>query len=212
MQSTQDALATLPLYHVDEVWHVGSFKPEDKNMHGSSQEGSGLSVSECPEDWCSIVRLGGYPTWQLLRPGAAFLDYHEMTQPQRDALVAWGIEKGYAEMRGMFKLSYYDCEDEDTRVQLLETREEADLEGEEMEDAVIEQVTVPYPTAAMVARLKFNASPIEVLDFLATFYVEDETKLDGVWWHDTYDPAALSAPRGVIMVRALPDWQRQVQA
>lgn len=211
MQSTELPLAALPLYYVEDVWHVGSFNPADKNMHGSSQEGTGLSVSECPEDWCDIVRLGGYPTWQLTRPGAAFLDYHELTQAQRAALVAWGIQKGYAEMREMFQLSYYDSEDENTRFQLLETRDEAELEGAEMEDAVIAPVTVPFPTDAMIARLKFNASPIEVLDFLATFYIEDETTLDGVWWHDTYDPAALSAPRGVILLRALPTWHRQVQ-
>lgn len=208
MQSNDHPLATLPLYQPDKVWHVGSFNPADKNMHGSSQEGTGLSVSECPEDWAGIVGLGGYPTWELERADARFLDYHAMSDAQRAALLAWGIDRGYAQLREMFKMSYFDSEYEEERYQLLDTREDAELEGCEYDDAVIEAVTVPYPTAAMHERLKFRAEPLSVQDFLATFYVEDATALDGVWWHDTHEPEALSAPRGVIVACQLLAWTK----
>jgi len=210
MLSSGHPITSMPLYYVADVWHVGSFDAADKNTHGSSQEGTGLSVSECPDDWCSIVKLGGHPTWHLTRPGAAFLDYHEMTQVHRNAIIEWGIAKGYLEMRSKFKLSYLDSEYDETRFQLLDSREDAETEAADLEDASIEEVSVPDATEAMSARLRFKADAIAAEDFVATFYVEDETDLDGVWWHDTYDPASLSAPRGVIVLRALPSWQRQL--
>jgi hypothetical protein len=208
MQPNNNPLATLPLYHPEKVWHIGSFNPAHKYKHGSSLEGTGLSVSECPEDWCYIARLGGHPTWELAREGAQFLDYHALSDAQRAALVAWGIEHGYAQMREMFTMTYFDSEHESHFYQLLHTRAQAEDEAGDYDDATIEAVTVPCPTDAMHARLKFLAEPLGVTDFLATFYVEDATALDGVWWHDTHEPEALSAPRGVIVVRQLPAWSR----
>ena len=43
-----------------------------------------------------------------------------------------------------------------------------------------------------------RCEPIMVADMLAMAYAEDVLRLDGVWWEDRHDPAALSAPRGAI--------------
>lgn len=208
MQPMSNPLATLPVYQPEKVWHVGSLNPADKNMHGSSQEGTGLSVSECPEDWCYIVRLGGHPTWEFARANAQFLDFLAMTEPQQAALLAWAMDKGYVEMQDRFKFSYLDCESECERFQMFETREDAEYEATEYEDAPIEVVTVPCPTQAMHDRLGFTADAIGVMDLVATFYVEDETELDGVWWFEDHAPELLSAPRGVIVPRRLDGWTR----
>ena len=208
MQPISNSLGPLPVYTPEQVWHVGTLNPADKNMHGSSQEGTGLSVSECPEDWCYIVRLGGHPTWEFTRKDAQFLDFFAMTEPQQAALLAWALEKNYVEMQDRFKFSYFDCESECDRFQMFDTREDAEYEATEYEDAPIEVVSVPCPTQAMHDRLGFKAEPIGVMDLVATFYVEDETELDGVWWFENYAPELLSAPRGVIVPRRLEAWTR----
>jgi len=36
--------------------------------------------------------------------------------------------------------------------------------------------------------------------------LETSSDVDGAWWNEELDPAALSAPRGVIFQTKLPEW------
>lgn len=206
----------LPLQQLSTVWHIGSFEPADKGCRGSSLEGTGLSVSVDPEAWQAIARLGGLPWWRLSRRNGAFLDFHALDKAQRDALMAWGLEAGWLQMQPQWELSYYDSEVDDTRMCTFDTEQAAADELEELsqhdETAKVDAVHRGCPTELMTARLGFKTSPFNALDIAATFWVEDHTALDGVWWEDLLEPHNLSAPRGVIVCRALPGWRRQKSA
>jgi hypothetical protein len=192
------------------LWHVGSLRIADKGIQGASQEGSGLSISLHPDDWASIARLGGNPTWALRRPENKFLNFHKLNSAQREALQAWGIGKGYLALKAQWELKYFDSELDDDCYCRFDSESEARQEIpdwlEEPDMATITPVVVPCPTPAMAARLGFDTKFCDAMDMTATFWVEDETSLDGVWWQDTYEPQLLSAPRGVIVKRALQSW------
>lgn len=200
----------VPTKSFKRLWHVGSLLAADKGRQGASQEGSGLSVSIHPEDWATIARLGGYPTWDLHRPANRFLAFHKLSKAHREALQSWGIAKGYLILKPQWKLQYYDSEMDDECHCLFDTEEEARKEIpdwlDESEPATVSEVTLPCPTTLMAERLGFDTRFCDATDMAATFWVEDETSLDGVWWQDTYAPESLSAPRGVIVRRAIPQW------
>lgn len=221
MESTNQAASAKPLPVIlggraaptkrfTRLWHVGSLQIADKGVQGPSQEGSGLSVSIHPEDWTSIARLGGYPTWDVRRKLNQFLDFHKLTKAQRKSLQDWGVAKGYIALKQQWEMRYYDSELDDECCGVFDTEAEARREVpdwlEESEPAKITEVTLPCPTPAMEERLQFSARLCDAMDMAATFWVEDETQMDGVWWNDVYAPATLSAPRGVIVRRALPQW------
>lgn len=217
-QATPPRLAFLASYLVPTVrfkrlWHVGTLDVTHKGCRGASHEGNGLSISQCPEDWTGIAHLSG-DTWEFRKPANRFMAFHKLTPRQRQALQDWGVATGYLELREQWKMSYYDSETEDTCFCYFDTEEEARAEipdwVEEDEGAApaITMHMIACPTASMNQRLGFDTATCHALDITATFFVEDETELDGVWWQDTYAPHNLSAPRGVIVKRALSTWDR----
>lgn len=193
---------------MERLWHVGSLNAADKGK--TSQEGQGLSVSKHPQEWSSIARLGDQ-VFELRRQGGRFLDFHALTKAQRQSLVAWGIAADLLEMRPMWKLSWLDGETEEGRHCLFSEQSAAQAEADWMREEGTEAVelvaeTRPALSAKAVSRIGFKLDALLAEDMVATFWVEDCTDADGVWWQDTLDPSALSAPRGVINLRQLPGW------
>ena len=89
----------LILSYKNQVYNVGSMRPEDQGTCGyASHEGHHLSVSECPEQWISVAKLGGRPPWLLTRKGgtAVFIDAlrteHQMGF--RNALTTFALSEG----------------------------------------------------------------------------------------------------------------------
>jgi hypothetical protein len=215
----QLAGADLPTISLEGLTHIGSLEPGDKN--GWSLEGQGLSVSQHPEAWGRIARLGG-PVWSLPMDEAKFLDFHELNDEQRTAMDDFGVERGYTELATAYRVTYYDDEAEEERWITCGTREEAlgeaaeyadqDLADEdgEISDAdlvgLITEVTVMKATAAFPdSTVKTGSTEID--EIVATVYVNEMLPdYDGVWWADRLDPVQLSAPRGVIVPSKIAGW------
>ena len=117
------AMNGLPVTYKTAVWHIGELEPLLSKRTGlsGSDEGPGISVSECPDDWRQIARLGG-SLWQLSRTDGEdgkFIDFHELTPAQRSEYTAtalrkrlikectrWKVSQGHSEFGEMFE--YYD--------------------------------------------------------------------------------------------------------
>lgn len=205
---------TVPTVELAEVFHVGTLNPADKGSRSPSWEGSGLSVSQHPDAWVEIARLGGLPTWNLTRAGDAgvFVDWHEIP----DALAAEARE--WAEAEGLvfavdgFRVTWWDDEwGEDVcsivpASQVGEYRDENDELGEDRYR--IEPEPLWVGTHALTERLGFAATPGDALDQATiVFFDEQFPDFDGIWWADDLAPERLSAPRGVIFARAVELWQ-----
>ena len=206
------ATDALPIYRRSRVYHVGTLDPDHKGRQGRSFEGDGLSVSLHPQEWSRIARLGG-PTWQLTRQGGAFLDYHRFVRRGRlPEVQRWAIRQGLLALRPRWKVEWYDS-DEDGAVHSLyptaasAARELRHLrEGDDTANCV--RLEVAVATRTLNARLGFKVDDLLALEMATTCWVEACTALDGVWWTDTLDPVALSAPRGVIGLTRLALWTK----
>jgi hypothetical protein len=208
----------IPTIKLAGLTHVGQL---DLSLKRSwSLEGQGLSVSQNPEAWEEIARLGGNPTWSLPMEKAIFLDYHALTAEQKTAISEFGVEAGYIEIVPGFEVTWWDDEDEMDRCAVFLTIEEALLEtdGYQTEDGDDPQVT---GTAQMIATATFPDPTVKegetgVDQILATVWVSElaaeragiwwADDLAGVWWDDDLDVDRLSAPRGVIVPSKIARW------
>lgn len=207
----------LPLLLFHKLFHVGSFDESDKSHQGCSQEGNGLSVSLHPEEWIRIARLGGQPTWQmsLTLGGGKFLDSHAMSTFQNGQVEQWAVQQGLLAPQERWKASWFE-DDEDSAERMpvsyfsLFTNEAQAIReyGEGENDEKIEAITMLCATEKADARCGFKIGDHFVADIAKTFYAEDHG-LDGVWWKDCLDVHALSAPRGVINLTRLVEWEKQ---
>ena len=202
------ALAPTPQFRL--VAHVGDLS-QPRNPQGRSFEGSGLSVSQHPEAWTKIARLGGRETWLLHKANPSF---YEVPWPVPPEIYAWCEAKGFIEPALRFRAEWEDSELEGLVFCDFDTLEEAQEEAEDLE-AEIKEVQgwklgpagIAYCKAAfgVDSRIIHN----EARDFAPMFWAESQG-YDGCWWHETLDPINLSAPRGVIFQSKLDGWSKQV--
>lgn len=218
----------LPSHHFtdDPITHIGTLRPQDKGVRGDSHEGHGLSVSSCPEDWVGIAKLGGQPWWELLPTTSAapalFLDWHAVPQLQRDAMVAWAVDQGFAAPCTGFKVSWYDTETQDWRHFTLtdeaEARSEYDWRLAEHDDGPelapkFETIdSLAMTTKALEHLRRSRADLFEAEELSALLYAEAMTTFVGFYWGDERDPANLSAPRAVVFPGRLADFRFRLVA
>lgn len=202
------------------VFHVGTFEPNRKgHFHADSLEGHCLSVSLHPEAWIQIARLGGEPVWRLDHASGVFVDILslEADSVAANAVRAWGVEQGLAQVKTCWRAWQYDSEEDDWRYMVFDTEEKAHLNADEFEDREggnVECVSLCVGTPALCEIIGWkDAGTKEVLDFLVLAYLETNVpEVQGVWWNETLDPDALSAPRAGILPSRLHEWQRNASS
>lgn len=234
----QNNLPSLPRIEKSKVFHVGTLVAADKGRRGLSCEGTGLSVSENPRAWVKIARLGGLPTWELCLQKASFVDAHQLSKEEHEALARWGVEVGWVSRSALWEVTFFDYE-LDRRCSMTFSSEAAAREEyvsrvglpanegapEGLDDAAEdepeneEDVTLRVRRDGLVAtraldeRMGFAVPAALVPDLLLTVYAQDATDAIGVWFSDDLDIPGLSAPRGVIFESTLARWAvRQTEA
>lgn len=198
-----------PTVQFEELWHVGSMNPADKQS--GSYEGAGLSVSRHPLSWQRIARGQVHgDIWKLTKPGNRFLDFHRLNERQKQVIIEWGIRHGMVKQETKYIVKYYDDEwEEDRWIEcdtMEEAQEEADFMGLDHDSIEVQEGTLAAtPKLSLVS----NNAP-GGYDALVPVYVEAMLPFDGVWWQDSFDPSKLSAPRGVISINRLPSWKAEI--
>ena len=203
---------SLPMDNINTVYHVGDLNPENKGTE--SYEGSGLSVSQYPEEWAEIAELPG-EIWTLSKSSGSFLDALVLSNVQKKELQDWGINSGYLETKTIWRMYYYDSEMEEERYFEFTNQKDAEIEfedySEEDPDARLEEIPESFIGTQKLAVEGMNQDVMHsegiAWDILLTLYVEHETNLDGVWWHERLDVLNLSAPRGVIVSSKISQWK-----
>lgn len=220
----------LPLVRHAHVFHVGSFDPAQKGTthNRCSLEGNGLSVSQHPEAWRGIARLGDEPTWRLTSENGplAMVDVHAMNPDHWAFVHEWAQGAGLLQQTEVLRVSWMDeelggqCQMDFDLQQPGKTRADieaaAQLEADDREKANIQKCASWKGTPALDVRIGFEVSCVLAQDMALTLFVQDElfdrNGAAGVWWNDDLDPYELSAPRGVIHARALQLLHREVVA
>lgn len=192
---------------VGEVFHWGRFDPKHKQL-AFSYEGSGLSVSRCPEAWHQIARLGGNPLHRLAKAGARFLNMTALDDNQREYLLDMARRSGRLVQVKAWQVTVYDEELERLTHYLYRSAEEAEGEADEAEDgrASIARTNSHEAGPALRYAPAQGQMGAAIEDIAILEWLEDETDLDGAWWFETYDPDTYSAPRGTIFQSRLSSW------
>ena len=216
----------MPVRNVPLSFHVGTLDPARRSSAKDSLEGPCLSVSHCPFAWRRIAKLGNAPLQAMRFTGdqdrALFLDVLaiERGAPLFQDIVGWGTRNGLVSEKTMFKAWEFDTETEEWRYSLHVTPEVAreELEALNPNEALaapdghepIEPATILAGTPALEARVQHaRLDQIDAFDFLALVWaMETQPQLLGIWWTETYDPDALSAPRGGVFPDRLPQFLR----
>ncbi|MHD0644312.1 hypothetical protein ACYPKM_01580 [Pseudomonas aeruginosa] len=196
----------VPLVCAQKLWHLGSMNPA--LAAGGSQEGNLLSVSACPEAWSTICKLGGREIFESDKP-LRLLDMRELLYGKqhdrlRKEIEAFGLARGLAERKRVFRVSWFDDELDDTLSCVYGTREQAEAEADDPEDISEEQMLVCTENLAKLhgqdVRQIFNA-----MGFLSIEWSREVLgkRVDGVYWTEEYAPLNYSSPRGGLFPHAI---------
>lgn len=218
----------IPVIHPDRVFHVGTMNPAKVGSNGASQEGHCLSVSPCPNSWTEIARLGGNKAHRLVREGGgAFLDAHAVLDDAGtlEAAVDWAVSEGLAERVELWK-SWRTDEDGEWSYMTHASRDAAfdevnydddyddpdDVEGPDGGPG-IEPFDAVVGTPALAAATGVRHDPeSDATDAVLMAWARSVASelvdggLDGVWWRETHDPEALSAPRAAMFPERVGGW------
>jgi hypothetical protein len=186
------------------LYHIGALDPADKGCRGPSHEGNGLSVSTHPDAWEAIARLGGQPWWRLRRAGNRFLDAHALTAAQRSPLAGWAVREDLACWTRAWRVTWHDEELNQQRTFSCLDPDAAAAEAADLGGQVTHAIELAA-TERLHQRVGGWQDPGLTWDHVLIAYAA-AVGLDGVWWDEELDVAALSAPRGVIVPPRLPAW------
>ena len=203
-------------FEPDEIFHIGTLVPQDKRY---SYEGHTLSFSPYPAAWRRIADLFG-KTHHLYKPNNQFLDFHALTNNQRELIWKWGIEHHYVQPCEIYGLCWFDSELDDEVTCWYENSEERDQEALAMgydlsldkidKEAGIEEGLITKSSYKACPKLEEAVGQrVEVgltFDLLTLIFTEHELGIDGVYWNDMYD-RYYSAPRGGIFPSRLHEWE-----
>ncbi len=194
----------LPLVEASRLWHIGSMDYTQRGVRGTSLEGNLFSVSACPQAWRSIARLGGGELHSSRRPVRLLDMLSALQDPEyqtlRDAVTAYGLERGLLKQVEAFKAIGYDDELDREFYSLHETREAADDESVE-----VEVVTALLATESLKQIHALPSGAIPGLEYAMIEWLRErvpalpaagEVPVAGVYWDEDYAPGGYSAPRG----------------
>lgn len=188
----------------DVIYHVGYM---DISKKRDGYEGSGLSVSEHPNEWEKINKLTTGDLNVLTKKYSKFLDYYTLTDSYKNKVVKWGIVNSYIENIETYTVSWYDDEYEDTMSMVFDNLEEANEEAESYDTEVETNSGLKATEKLKNISIQKSIDISSSFDILLTIYLESETDYDGVWWNEILDIGLLSAPRGVIFNSKLKEWK-----
>jgi hypothetical protein len=191
------------------VYHVGALDADRPQTY--SYEGGGLSVSTHPDAWREIADSVSGHTYELTNESARFVLADDRLERQARA---WCLDNGFVTATTGYRASTVDPEVGERRYWLFEDRPSAAAQVFGHPEGCVE----PVPTLALDDRgraytvevFAFDWStdpdPMDVRDLTLVWFAEHALDVDGVWWADRLDPAACSAPRGVIFQSRLDAW------
>lgn len=208
-----EAQLGLPVLRKNRVWHVGSLNKPRRTVGGTGNEGDGLPVSEHPEDWRSIARLGSQKAWELTKPGGVFVDALRVLRNKRTMRMIheWAKAEGLAEPSAVYRVHFNNEDGDDVFFEFTdkaEAEDEASFEDGRRLEVVADGLKAAPALQDWFQAFAGRALPSALLDDMLIFRYAEQSGCDGVWWNETHDPAGLSAPRGTVFQSKLSEWSR----
>jgi hypothetical protein len=191
----------------NNIYHVGNL--DLNNLHirpktSYSLEGSGLSVSQHPDEWRKIAKLAG-ETFILSKESANFYLYKTKDEVK---ILRWCVNNYFLIKTTKYRISFYDEELANECYQEFDTYEQAHQEASDDSDIESFEGYI-FGIKGIEYWKSFCSSPVNnalATDYAPIFYAEAHN-FDGVWWNESLDVPAYSAPRGVIFQSKVNEWK-----
>ena len=193
----------IPLIITSSLWHVGDLQ---NNTQGArpSLEGSLLSASACPNAWVGIARLGGQKYYELDHESMLVDMVKALYDPDyaslRSKILLWAADDGLVKHGTMYVVAYEDDEDGEIREMHFPSEDEAQQEAE-LYDAEVAVRPAVLPTEKLMTIHNITKNCVCSSTGMEFAIVEwarvhlYSSRITGVYWDETLDEMALSAPR-----------------
>lgn len=190
--------------NLEIVYHVGYLNLanlENRPLTSYSLEGSGLSVSQHPEEWMEIAQLGGRNLYELKNSNPNFFFFNETNH---EKALQWCVENDYL-FSGQKYRAYCTDEEGDEYYFEFSSLKKAKRESD---DVRVNQ-GYNFSNKGKSYWSLFCSSPIDnsLAEAYAVIFYAEAHGFDGVWWNEMLDVSAYSAPRGVIFQSQLNNWK-----
>ena len=211
-QDSGTRYSDMKLVQHDEVYHFGNLAATRRKAH-ASLEGPGLSVSVHPVAWRTIARGGGTQLYALERLDHTAGRFADLTDDStRETLLESAVDAGLLKPATLYRV--WTADEDGLRYMVFSAKNQAQREYDDVaefdEEARLEEVRGYVATPKLrrwYARIFTGTlDPLLAVDMALLYVLETSSDVDGAWWNEELDPAALSAPRGVIFQTKLPEW------
>lgn len=209
-------LPELPYIALDRVFHIGTLDKTQigRNSGSHSLEGNNLSVSVCPHAWRFIARLGGNNLYEMHRKNGRFVDIHAIRdQGLLPEVLEWAKAEKLVKDVQLWRAWSKDAETDEWRYELFPDENSAWYEVDPDEGGpdggeAVEEVTVPIAQWKLISitGIKLRGDE-DATDAVLLAAAMNDNDADGAWWRETYDPDALSSPRGAIFQSKVSAWK-----
>lgn len=205
---------TDPTRSLSTVYHVGDLSGEREQPY-VSYEGDGVSVSQHPDVWRSLIQKTGdsslpetATTYELISDGATFFEAVP-GGPPRESIIEWAVANGFVHYEPGFEVRWQGTDSYHMMQFFDRPRAEreaavADRELSEIMLLALSERGRQYWEHAF-EQLPSEADPLVICDLTPMWYAEARG-FDGVWWDEDLAPTRYSAPRGVIFQSRLDEW------
>jgi hypothetical protein len=206
----------IPLISMDQVFHVGDIVDDRSGRPEHSLEAFCLSVSLHPEDWTRIARIGGSPTWEMNRPSSSWIDALSIEKDLKDEIIDWGLGEGLVQKTVFWRAWSSDEEGEPRFIRFNKQSDaiyESDPEDEDP-DVYVDSEDGHLLSENAMGALKRWPEASDAFDGLLILFAErvlspQNDDVVGIWWDETYDPDALSCPRGALLPAKISEFEKE---
>lgn len=202
----------IPCLSMPIVYHVGDLKSESRGRQGDSLEGHLLSVSNCPDAWMQIAKLGNGDIKEVSLKDSnsemLFLDILSVKDHPilRETISQWGIENGFLKESVLWRSYNWDSESKEWTYASCLCEDEArgelwDPDGLGPDNgSPVQSVNALVGTERMAnAILKHDVHRYDCFEYAAILWAQlNVPSLCGAWWDEDLDVYSYSAPRGGI--------------
>ncbi len=201
-----------PKVTANSLFHWGTMRVENINKSGFSQEGNNLSLSECPNDWSKILRLGQESKlFSFSKTGGIFVDILSVLKDNinnelREELLSLAITNGLLERKEIYKFEYEDPETEDIMQMFFETREQALKEAYDECEVFCELSYIGTKKLRDSLGVSEELSRIRGEEYAYIDLIKKYTNVDGIFWNYQNDVNIYSLPLYCIFPHKVSEW------
>lgn len=199
-----------PIVKTNILYHWGTMDKKFVNKNGSSYEGSSLSVSTCPEDWCKLLNLTGKDKlFTLKKSKSVFVDILSILndfkyKDLKKNLIKSAFDNKLIESKVVYK---YVFDDEGINSYMIfDNKEDALCESGDIDD--IHEIEINVGTQKLISELNIgkDLALLSGEEYGIIAMLKKDINIDGIFWNYNHNIFSYSLPLYCIFSNKVSEW------